>query len=312
MSANTVFLSGSSIAGLVEMHWRQRPILDEYAEVADLFARGGAPHLLAEPVVARQAANGPTVAWYTGLDGGAQLYAELAPSAQDHARQRLEKLLAGLTATLRGEPGLVGLARALFVPSLRDIYVVNGEPVLVNWGLVPQEAAASPVAQGEHFRMTLGALAPQFPTPPTDQEGEAGFVHALARGLLEAAPAVEPRLVSGRSEIASSPPPAPASLLPPTLVNPPLHPGRPWLAPLVATFIAGAVLIFLLIPGVLIYPAGPVAADDGHQAAAQGRLIAALEEREALLKSLLGGDICPRPETPRPPPGLPAPTPPMP
>ena len=42
------------------------------------------------------------------------------------------------------------------LPGENDIYFIDGEPVLTNWGFVPAAVGEDPEAQQRHFRATLG------------------------------------------------------------------------------------------------------------------------------------------------------------
>ncbi|KAA0675698.1 serine protease [Roseomonas genomospecies 6] len=75
-------------------------------------------------------------------------------------------------------------------------------------------------------------------------------------------------------------------------------PHRPWVAPTIACLVAAIVLLFLLIPGVLRYPAAlaPEPAAFTPAPGAQAATNRALEERIASLRRLLDARVCVAPD----------------
>ena len=69
----------------------------------------------------------------------------------EQARAALRRAREAVTPHLDDTPGGVLLRKALFIPSADNVFVVNGHPVLVNWGLLPQgtDEATAPILWGE-------------------------------------------------------------------------------------------------------------------------------------------------------------------
>lgn len=68
-----------------------------------------------------------------------------------------------------------------------------------------------------------------------------------------------------------------------------VRPHRPWFAPAIACAVLGAIILFLLIPGLLIYPQ---ASATGLSPAVAAEANAALEQRAKELRSLLSAGVC--------------------
>ena len=85
--------------------------------------------------------------------------------------------------------------------------------------------------------------------------------------------------------------PAPPASPPPTPV--PVRPSRAWIPVAIACVVAGLLLLFLLWPGVLLYPsAAPAPVDEMALVALQEDANRALEERIQTLRSTLDGNAC--------------------
>ncbi|HJZ21469.1 MAG TPA: trypsin-like peptidase domain-containing protein, partial [Bradyrhizobium sp.] len=162
----------------------------------------------------------------------------------------------------------------LNISSIGDIISVGGDPVLINWGFLPKAIAADPSLQPAHFAQTLGRFAPSLGVPAAEPTA------ATAQAIPPAAASI-PR---------GAPAPAPEPIRPtsfqPALPPPPLPPGpsRPWLAPLIASVIAAAVLLILMLPGVLVYPAASGRGE--RDAFEEQRLRASNDSLEAQLRTL--------------------------
>lgn len=123
--------------------------------------------LLAEP---QHDAEGSSVDWYAEGQGPAIALKDLPEEDANTLRARATSLandIAALSGTLTSDAqarqALSGqlLRLALQHPSDGDIWSVNGQPVLVNWGFAPGSAGALP-----QDLTRLGAALPPPPVPP--------------------------------------------------------------------------------------------------------------------------------------------------
>ncbi|PKP73583.1 MAG: serine protease, partial [Alphaproteobacteria bacterium HGW-Alphaproteobacteria-6] len=100
--------------------------------------------LFAEPLISRGNDAAPaSVAWYTVHSGEGRPLAELDDAGQARVAAILGRHLTALRDLLAdGEDGLlIGAALHLAGSSRGDIWVVNGQPVLINWGMLPSGMA---------------------------------------------------------------------------------------------------------------------------------------------------------------------------
>ena len=181
--AEDVYITKSDLEGLVEVRVDGRSPLDAAPSIrAALESRLGrdVAALFAEPVVTR--GNGQvatSISWYGSRDGQATPLKALDPAARAGAeallRDRLGKV-AGLLASPEVGPLLGG---ALHIASPDDILVIDGQPVITKWGLVPEAAMRSPGARDAHFAATLGPYLGLTEAPPLDQDAW-GARHARA------------------------------------------------------------------------------------------------------------------------------------
>lgn len=237
MRENRFFIKSTELEGLTRVGEAGSAAAAGYERIIDEIERlcgREAASLFAEPVYPRDGAGASNaVSWYGRREGAPvelQNYDEIARRpVLERLQQRVEALRPALD-----DPRLGPIVRAwLYVASTHDILAVGGEPTLVNWGYVPANIGSSPEALRAHQQNTLGRFVPMTDLEPSEShnQGEAG-----------PAPAAEqrPPLRSGSLNPATSGRPAPIPA---------------WRAPAIASAIAAAILIALLLPGVLVYPA---------------------------------------------------------
>jgi S1-C subfamily serine protease len=298
MRENRFFVRSTELAGHAAARVGEAPAILSYADVIEriaALASSDAAALFAEPVLPRGVTSpGTTISWYSPHEGAVVELDAIDDVARKPVAERLAQRLAALSPALADvEIGPI-LSAWLNITSPKDILSVGGEPVLVNWGFLPGDKAATFDHRREHFARTLGRFAPQLGLPAVD---------APAHGTIEPAPVEEraPRaaaVASAASERTAAPATPRLSIeggAPPGSGGPPRggdggldDPGRrrrPWLAPIIATALAGMVLLLLLVPGVLVYPAGETSARDAFEA---DRLRASNESLEGQLQALQG------------------------
>jgi S1-C subfamily serine protease len=239
-----------------------RPVLDRHAELRALLtdrAGPGVAALFAEPLISRgNDAAPPTVSWYTNGEGEGVPLARLSPADRDRAEAWLADHLRPLRA-LAEDPASADLALgALSVHGDDDILVVDGRPVIVNWGLMPGAMGANAASRPAHYAATLGRYLP------------------LPR-LPGAAPVAAPIVAPVAAVAAPRPGPTPLA----------------WVPLLILLLLAGAVLAWLLLPGTRIFPDPvQVAITDSDTLQAQRALNDSLRARRDALQGALDGAIC--------------------
>ncbi|WP_026606809.1 S1 family peptidase [Methylocapsa acidiphila] len=284
---NRFFLLSSDLTGCVAVTHGGRAAAAQYGDfIARLEAVCGrdAAELFAEPMLPRGSPGSAAISWYGPLEGRPveidSIDAVARKPVADMLSRRLEAL-ASAFADAQLEPLILA---CLNVASSRDVVAVGGEPILVNWGYLPQDIADDPARRLEHFSRTLGRFAPKL-------------IPLAAAGLgvssSEAAPEAAPQPPATASTAPQAETPA-APLLARKATTPApiefnqLETAPAGRAPLVAAAIAAVLLLVLLLPGVLAYPHfGDQAARDEFEAQ---RLRASNESLEAQLKALRKAD----------------------
>jgi hypothetical protein len=164
----------------------------QYDQIVALLAqRLGPDHafLFAEPVPLGGAAAGTAdTAWYAKGTGSAQPLSALPEAEAAAARAKLERLVADIQALaeqLQNEGDtsreLGRLLRdALVLPDAQRVYVVDGRPVLVDWGNRTQAGTSVSASGHAGFLTGMGGAGPVArrvagappPPPPTNGAGE--------------------------------------------------------------------------------------------------------------------------------------------
>lgn len=304
---------GDTIA--IESHADLHRILGERAgpETASLFA---------EPLISRgndEAA--PTVSWYSDHMGQGVPLHRLDEAARDRVEAGLRERLAPLGALLDDAEAGPLVSAALYIHARDDILSVDGVPVLINWGMLPDDASRSTASRRAHYQATLGRFLPLDAAPPLDDRERARFAEARRSSTAAAAAAATaatavagagaaaamatPADASGDAsapadtgaDSAAAPPPAPPAESPPaddaTGRGP--VPLVAWLPLVLLLLLAGGVLAWLLIPGNRIFAgdAAPRAAVSDEAAIAAAREAnRALEGRLADLRAAYSGAVC--------------------
>ncbi len=278
----------------IESHETLHHILSEKAgpDTARLFA---------EPLISRgndQAA--PTVSWYGDHPGLGLPLHRLDEAARAQIEAVLRARLAPLAGLIRDAEAGPLVAAALYLHSEDDIWSVNGEPLLINWGMLPDGIGTGAAARLAHYRATLGRFLPLDLAPPLDEAERVRFAEAsnqrtgaaAVAGAVAGASAAAPSAPAG-SDL--SPPEGPPGVVPPPEDRPRRVPLAAWLPLLVLLLLAGGVLLWLLIPGNRIFArdvAPPAAIPDEAAIAAAREANRALESRLADLRAAYAGAVC--------------------
>ncbi|MEM9577284.1 MAG: trypsin-like peptidase domain-containing protein [Pseudomonadota bacterium] len=264
--------------------------------------------LFAEPLISKgndRAAS--TVSWYSDRPGQGVPISKLDPATQQNVASALRSGLERVKDLL-DDPEVGALAAAaLYIGGPSDIWSVDGKPVLVNWGLMP-EAGSDAVTRSAHYAETLGPyLSMETPPPLTETEQEsrrADRVAAVAAATAAATAAAVPSAGSTDDTTQESDQTAPAATTSPASggETPPdaQAPARgrvpliAWLPMVLLLLLFGGVLAWLLTPGNRIFADDgpqPVVADADTLRAAR-EINRALEQRLADLNVALDGAVC--------------------
>ena len=269
--------------------------------------------VLAEPMLSRGNDVSPaTVVWYSSYPGEARRLTDLDPDRREAVlstlRARLVEIARGLSDPVFGP--LVGAALNVLDPD--DVYVVDGQPVLVGWGMVPAEANASRAARNRHFAQSMARHLPLAEAPPITPEewqaqrgvapaptpAPASVPDAPAAGpsRRRAAAAVTTGAAAATGTAAAAGAGSGSGEAPPAAPSEPRRRGGGWRwAPLVLLLlISVAALFWLLSPGTRLMPPEPPAPfiDDEEALRIVRAANATLEDRARELEEAIAGAMC--------------------
>ncbi len=296
--------------GIIEVSGRST--LEHYAALRELVATRiseEAATVLAEPVLSRgNDETPPTVSWYVPWHGDGKRLAALGEEQRNQAESLLTERLLALSSLINDPDYGTLVGAALHVGSNDDIWVVDGNPVLVNWGTVPPGAAQSRSRRDRHFTDTLGRFLPMQAAPPltsSEMMERASLAPAASVPVEpvdeESSNASAPAATAG-DQVSGGPVPsqaagAPAGIPVTPVIEAPEQRRSGWVhwIPLVLLLlIAGTALAWLLSPGNLIYPPPPPQSmiDDNRTAEIAEEVNRSLEERAAALEAAIAGATC--------------------
>jgi S1-C subfamily serine protease len=288
-----VHLRRVALTGLEEARPAGIPVLDSFDQVTEAAARLGladALSVFARPSVTRDNGVNPgNVVWYGSSPGMIAPLGSAAPQAREAAAAEIARAI-GRLQPLLDEPRAGPLFAAwLNIPSIDDdVLLVNGRPVITNWGLLPAAVAAAPAARRAHFERGLGRFLPAAFAPPpfvTEDGPAAAAVTSPPPASGPAADAVAQARVTPESvSLQRGPQVTPQAVAVAAASEPP---ARPWLPIAIATAISALLLAILLAPGVLMYPLGQPAAravDPGIVAQTRQTLERRLEALQTMLR----------------------------
>lgn len=242
------FIQASDTSGLTALRTDEGAVPGQYAALQAHLKVLGLERwgtLWAEPVTGQSIPAGyASISWYTPLEGVGTPLSRLDPDEAEQARTELRRAREALAPHLDGGPGATLLRKALFIPSADAVFVVNGRPVLVNWGLLPPgtDEATAPILWGEASAVPDGepvssaGQAALAVSPHTGAAGATGTVGAGSGDADAARAAASATGVSGAAGTTTAIPTAGT-----------VRQGR-WrlLAALLIGFAIGALILFLL------------------------------------------------------------------
>ena len=158
-----------------------QPAIEQFAALQDALGPDAAA-LFAEPLISRgNDKAAATVSWYSDHPGAPVPLAKLDPNTRAAASAALQDQLNAIKDRLEQDPGRAILAAALHLPSAADIMAIDGQPILINWGMVPDPQAMDGPARKAQYDRTLGAYLPLSHVPPLT-EAERGQWRAANTG----------------------------------------------------------------------------------------------------------------------------------
>lgn len=273
------FLKSGRLAGARELDHNGTPILDTF-EAGIVYLQTHLPaysRIFASPAVKRDGANGLSIAWYSDHAGTRQKWIDIDPASRARAASLLGQL-AGSILKLAEDPAddmAQALTRWLQILSPDDdIIIIDGQPVITNWGLVPESIGDDGEALLRHFNSGLGRFLPQG-------------VSDSAR--LEAVPPAMPRETQAAFSSPGASPMADTSYSERQPLTASLACGILPIA--IACAVALLLLLLLLIPGVLVYPRTTLEAP-ALDAASLGEAEDVLRKRVEDMRNLLSQGVC--------------------
>ena len=288
------FVRSSALDGIERVMVDGESPLDQFESLQEQITDLAGPSLgklFCEPLISEgNGAASTTVSWYAAYEGEAAALTTLAPGERQAAEALLRARIEALQPVISAAPNGQMIAAALYLRDMSDVFVITGEPVLTNWGLLPEGAQSSNTKRNAAFVTGLGALDLALTAPPLTAKEFSDW-----RDRLPGAAGTEPVSQDKIKEVVEPEDITPDGPNPTAVVAAPLHLPwyrRAWAPALLATVIAAIALIILLIPGVLLVPP-PIATTLIND---QARLLEdsnrALEERLEQLRNAQGQGIC--------------------
>ncbi len=299
------FLTRTTLSRESMLQVSGRSVLERHAALREVIAARvseEAASLFAEPVLSRGNDEAPpTVSWYVPWPGEGRRLSSLSGELRARAEALLTQRLVAIGELLDSpDYGLLAGA-ALHVGSEDDIWVVDGQPVLVNWGTMPPEEMVSRARRDRHFAGTTGRFLPLAAAPAvTAAEREGGLPQtgdAASSGTAEKATAAPVAGASAGTVPNGLAAAAAHAAETPGAVSAP-EPARQglghWLPLVFLLLLSGAVLYWLMQPGVRLFPPPPPPelVDDASAVAIAEEINRSLESRAAALEAAIAGATC--------------------
>ncbi|MEM7721249.1 MAG: trypsin-like peptidase domain-containing protein [Pseudomonadota bacterium] len=311
------FLTKTTIDLAATVRLGDQIVLESYPALQSFLANKGqsqAGRLFAEPLLSKGNREAPpTVSWYCDYEGTGVPISKLDDRARADVDALLAQRLAALRPLLADPDGGRLLGAALHVAKLDDIWVVDGNPVILNWGMLEAAGASSDAARGTQFQRTLARYLPLSGAPALSEDAHAaqsalsmdadtadisrgattagaGVAGAAAGATAASTGAAATQTSAGGTTSdgggTGSPPVAP----------PPSERGAPrGVVPLLLLLLlAAGVLVWLLLPGTRLFPAQDENAARMEEEAARVALgvNAELIQRRNALRAALDGATC--------------------
>ena len=256
------------------------PTLEHLADVRRVAGARFAA-LFARPDFTTDPNTGDTiVTWYHGASGDARPLRTLAPVARERVEQRLRDALAPAMGDLNDAVRGPILGRALHVANPDAIWAVGETPVLIDWGIVPEDVGLQREDRASLYAQTLGQFAPLAGPPPI---GDGGLAESMAisadgdDGHRASRGSAVPEAASGAAAASQS---QPASEKEKVFIRPMVH-WLYWVPLMVLIVLLLLAILWLLLPGNRVFPAAP---GQSEEAATEEALLEA--ENQALIERI--------------------------
>ena len=310
------FIDKSRLDGETLLEGPSGLALDRYPALRAALAGvgdGSAVGLFAEPLRNPGNDTAPgSISWYSEYPGEPQPLSKLTEGARREAEARLSTKLAMIAPLLTNPDVGPLLGQAMYVRDRGGIQVIDGEPVLTNWGMLPANLPLTDEARNSHFAETLGRYLGLSKAPsisavevadkrrsmaPLGGAAAAGAVAAAGVAAAASMPDKGQDVPNATSTIANeveqnkpTPPPAMAAAARvqwPSWVF--------WLPGVVLILVLGTLIFWLLLPGNRIFmdqQESRIANFDGRSADILSEGNRALAERADQLRAALDSAMC--------------------
>lgn len=287
--------------------------LDQYDALHQVLFDKASPEaaaLFAEPLISRGNAEAPpTVSWYTDIDGEDAPLASLDADARGSAEAVLSDLL-GQIQPLLADPEIGRLvAAALHIANTGSLRVINGQPLILNWGMVDEGIGTDAQARKSHFASTLGRFLPLATAPPLTAAEQEAFTKAgsanesdtgagknaaiIAAGAAAATTATAVSVDAAETTDAQIPTAAPEQVLRENPRKGRTVPRSAWFPLLLLLLFFGLILLWLLLPGTRLFqPAQVSVVKDAQAIALTEEVNKGLRKRLATLQAAVDGAQC--------------------
>lgn len=235
-----------------------------------------AASLFAEPLLSRgNDVTPPTVSWYSDFAGDTKPLKQADAQTQARVGAILSRELRQIRDLLSDADDGLLLAAALHLGNVDegDIWMVDDQPVITNWGMLPLGLGTDVEARSKHYASTLGRYLPLSSAPPLTIGEQKARVDQQVLGLGSSA-VVPPNSVASNPAPASDGAELSKSSVSPTnsgvaAAVPPAQadsgqvdsrrsiPLIAWLPLLILLVLASGLLVWLLLPSTRLFPATP-------------------------------------------------------
>ncbi|WP_164660979.1 trypsin-like peptidase domain-containing protein [Tropicibacter sp. Alg240-R139] len=245
-----------------------RPVLARFDELRALLTDRAGPEvagLFAEPLLSRgNDTAAPSVSWYADAKSEPVPLSRVSPAEQSQITAYLSDHLRPLRS-LAEEPAHADLVwGALSTYGADDVMVVDGRPVIVNWGLLPGGKGSNVSTRMAHFDATLGR-----------------YLLAPVR------PQVETATAAPVSAFTPQPTDSPTAPAPARRIS-----RLAWVPLLALLLLSSVVLFWLLQPGTRLFPKQEPLITEQATLEAQHALNDELRTRGDTLQAALDGAVC--------------------
>ena len=261
--------------------------LDFYTNLHGLLLRKApdAANLFAEPIVNRGNDVAPSsVTWYSNFEGAKNPISTLDKESREAIGKRLTHQLVAMKHLISDAEDGPLIAAALYIKDLNSVWSVGGNPVIINWGMLPTHVGVNNRdGRRSHYANTLGSFLPLAAPPP------------LTSGEWSERNPTFGKQISGPSDLVNNGGGGAATGIADVKVlatNRRRVPVWSWLPLVLLLLIVGGTLAWLYWPGNRIFfGAERLAAEQAaiEAAAANNR---SLQERLSSLQQALDGAVC--------------------